>query len=385
MDFAILLLVIIFGYLFLEQFKNKLSENNFTNLGYLFIYHFIYGLYFYFFIKGDAIGYWRNSKKLTYEEFIHFFSDDQGTYFVLALNYLPANVLNLSYFTGTMIYSLIGFMGLTYFYIIAVDLIPKNSKVNGYLLFPFLFFLPNLHFWSCAVGKDTLLFVCIALFCYGLLTPIKRIHFIIIGLVLSYFVRPHITLFMLLGFGSAYFSGKKLSIFQRFVFFATFLGIAFLIFPFVLKFTNIEAASIDAFQDFSTKKASLLSRSHTGSSIDISTTPVIIKIFSFLYRPFLFDINSIPSLLASIENSILLFLTFKYFSKSPFQSFRNAPFLLQGMVYFLIIGTFTFSQSLGNLGIMIRMRNMFLPGLLIFFLWHFSYVQNETDTDEGEI
>jgi hypothetical protein len=96
-----------------------------------------------------------------------------------------------------------------------------------------------------------------------------------------------------------------------------------------------------------------------------------------LFRPFLFDIKSFPSLLAAIENSILLFLTIKYFLNKPLQSLRNAPFLIQGMMYFLIIGTLTFSQSLGNLGIMIRMRNMFLPGLIIFFLWHFSYIQNE--------
>jgi len=376
--------LLLLGYLFLIQFKNKISESNFTNLGYLFVYHLIFGLYFYFFIRGDAIGYWRGSKKLTYEEFVHFFKDDQGTYFVMALNYFPAKVLDLSYFTGTMIYTLLGFIGLTYFYLIAIDLIPKNSKVNGYNLFPFLYFLPNLHFWSCAVGKDTLLFLCIALFSYGLLTPIKRLHFIVIGLVLSYFVRPHITLFMLLGFGFAYFSGKKLSLFQRVLFFVTFLGIAFLIFPLVLKYSKIEEASLDAFQEFSTNKATLLSRSHTESAINLYNSPVIVKIFSFLFRPFLFDIYSIPSLLAAIENSIILFLTIKCFSNKPFESFRNAPFLLQGMIYFLLLGTFAFSQSLGNLGIMIRMRNMFLPGLIIFFLWHFSYLQNEKLVAEEE-
>ncbi len=384
MEVIVILLLLLFGYLFLNQFKNKISENNFTNLGYLFVYHLIFGLYFYFFIKGDASGYWRGSKNLTYEEFVHYFKNDQGTYFVLALNYFPAKVLDLSYFAGTIIYSLIGFIGLTYFYLIAIALIPKNSKVNGYYLFPFLFFLPNLHFWSCAVGKDVILFFCIALFCYGLLNPIKRIHFIIIGLVLSYLIRPHITLFMLLGFGFANFSGKRLSLFQRVIFISSFIGIAFLIFPLVLKFSKIEEASLDAFQEFSTNKVSLLSRSHTGSSINISNSPFIVKIFSFLFRPFLLDINSFPSLLAAIENSILLFLTIKYFSKKPFESFRNSPFLLQGMVYFLLLGTFAFSQSLGNLGVMIRMRNMFLPGLIIFFLWHFSYLQNEKLKVENE-
>jgi hypothetical protein len=186
---------------------------------------------------------------------------------------------------------------------------------------------------------------------------------------------------MLLGFGFAYFSGKNLSIYQRILFFITLIGIAIIILPLVLKFSKIEEASFDAFQNFSRNKVLLLSRSHTGSALDVSNSSLIVKVFSFLFRPFFFDINSIPSLIASIENSVLFFLTCKYFSKNPFQSFKNAPFLLQGMVFFLIIGTFAFSQSLGNLGIMIRMRNMFLPGLLIFFLWHFSYLQNDSSTD----
>jgi hypothetical protein len=189
---------------------------------------------------------------------------------------------------------------------------------------------------------------------------------------------------MLLGYGFAYFSGKKLSLFQRLTFFASFIGIAFLILPLVLKFTQIEEASLDAFNEFSTNKSSLLSRSHTGSAITVTSYPLILKLFTFLFRPFVFDINSFPSLLAATENSILLFLTIKCFSKKSLESFRNAPFLLQGMIYFLLLGTFAFSQSLGNLGIMIRMRNMFLPGLIIFFLWHFSYIQNEKLVAEEE-
>ena len=51
------------------------------------------------------------------------------------------------------------------------------------------------------------------------------------------------------------------------------------------------------------------------------------------------------------------------------------------MVFFLIIGTLAFSQSLGNVGIMIRMRNMFLPGLIIFLLWHFSFL-NKDEIDD---
>ena len=372
MDFLFSFLAILIGFLFIYSFKNKLSENNFRTLKILFVYHLIFGIYFCFFVQGDAVGYWRQSKTMSYEDFIYSLTKEQGTYFIYALNYYPSKILGLSYFTGTMIYSLIGFFGLTYFYTTAISLIPNNPSFSGFNLFPLLFFLPNLHFWSCAVGKDALLFFCIAIFIHGIIEPFKRIPFIVLGLLLSYFIRPHITLFMLLAFGIAYFSGKNISFLKRILFFSLMIGIAIAILPLVLKFSKIEEASIESFDKFSQTKAAVLSGKNTSSAIDISSYPLPLKIFTFLFRPFFFDINGLPSLFASLENLLLLVLSFSIFRKNPIQTFKTAPFVIQGMVYFLLIGTFAFAQSLGNLGIMIRMRNMFLPGLIFFILYYFS-------------
>lgn len=377
MNYFITSLIFVLGYLFIQSFKGKLSEENLIMLKKLFLLHILFGTYFCFFVFGDAIGYWQQSKFMVYSDFVYALTEQQGTYFIYALNYFPSNILDLSYFTGTMLYSLIGFIGLTYFYLLAVELIPNNPQFKGYYLFPMLFFLPNLHFWSCAVGKDALLFFCIAIFIYGLMQPLKRSPMIILGLILSYFIRPHITLFMLLGFGLAYFSGKNISVVQRVLFLGAMIGVSIAILPMVMEFAKIEEVSVDSFDEFSVGKAALLSKSYTGSAVDISSYPFPIKVFTFLYRPFFFDINGIPALLASFENLILLILSFTVIKNKPLQTFRNAPFVIQGMVYFLIIGTLAFSQSLGNVGIMIRMRNMFLPGLIIYIFWHFSYWQSQ--------
>ena len=377
MNFFSAILIFLLGYIFIQSFAAKLSEANLNTLKKLYLFHVIFGTYFCFFVKSDSIGYWKQAKFMSYSDFIYSLTQDQGTYFVYALNYYPSNILDLSYFTGTMLYSVIGFMGLTYFYVMAVELIPNNPKYKEYYLFPLLFFLPNLHFWSCAVGKDTLLFFCIAIFIYGLMQPLKRMPLIVLGLVLSYFIRPHITLFMLLGFGMAYFSGKNISVLKRILFFGVMFGIAMVILPKVMEFAKIEETSIEGFNQFSESKAAVLSRSHTDSSIDISSYPFPLKVLTFLFRPFFFDINGIPSVLASFENLLLLILSLAVFTSKPLLSFKKAPFVIQGMVYFLIIGTLAFSQSLGNVGIMIRMRNMFLPGLIIFIFWHFSYRQSQ--------
>ncbi|HSD14824.1 MAG TPA: hypothetical protein VLB74_09275 [Flavobacterium sp.] len=373
MDFFVLIVIVVLGLAFISSFRNELSPQDLSQLKKLLFYHFIFGAYFCFFIQGDANGYWSTSKLLTLEEFETYFSEEKGTYFLFALNYYPSNVLGLSYFTGTMLYSLIGFIGLAYFYVTAVKLIPYNSKYKNYTLFPLLFFMPNLHFWSCAVGKDTLLFFCIGIFVYGIMDIFKRLPFLALSLGLSYFIRPHITLFLLVSFGLAYVMSSKVSKGQRLIFSIALIGIGVVILPSVMQFAKIEEATVESFDNFSNAKADVLSRGNVGSRIDISSYPFPLKVFTFLFRPLFFDINGIPAVLASFENLFLLLITVNIFRNNPLKTFKAAPFVIKGLVIFLIIGTLAFSQSLGNLGIMIRMRNMFLPGLLLFILWAFSY------------
>ena len=385
MDILFNVLLLILGYLFISSFKNKISPNNLRTLKKLALFHILFGTYYCFLASGDSVGYWKQAKLMNYDDFLYSIQEDQGTYFLYALNYYPSNVLGLSYFTGTMMYSLIGFIGLTYFYLIALELVPNNPKFKGYYLFPLLFFLPNMHFWSCAVGKDSLLFFCIAIFIYGLMQPFKRMPMIILGLGLSYLIRPHITLFMLLSFGMAYFLGKKISFFRRILFFGVLGGLAIVILPLVMKFAKIEEASLDSFDKFSNQKVTALSSTNTTSAVDISSYPFPLKVVTFLYRPFFFDINGIPSIIASFENLLLLLLSYKVLKNKPINGFKKSPFIIQGMIYFLIIGTLAFSQSLGNLGIMLRMRNMFLPGLILFILWHLSNLEEEQKKAASEI
>jgi hypothetical protein len=335
----------------------------------------LWGVFFYFFVVGDANGYWEASRHLKYEQFWLYLFKEKGTAFIYALNFFPANVIGLSYFSGTLLYCLLGYIGLIYFYVITIKVIPFNSKIRGYSLFPLVFFSPNLNFWSSGIGKDTLLFLFIGMFSYGILNISKRIPLIILSLLLSYFVRPHIMLFLLLSFSLVYLLTSKIAVGKRVVLGLLLVGAGVAILPSVLRYVKIEEISIGDFNKFSEVKASVLSRSHTGSRIDISSYPLPLKIFTFLYRPLFFDINSITGVFASLENLILLILSWNVFKRRPIETFKQAPFIIKGFVFFLILGTLAFSNSLGNLGIMIRMRNMFLPGMFLFILWSFSYDQ----------
>lgn len=379
MDIIFFLIIVVLGFVVTNSFAAQLPQVHIQNLRKLWVFHIVIGTGFYFFTRnggGDAWGYWRIPKLMNIQQVLLNLFEVKGTGFMHAINYFPSKVLDLGFYVNTMLYTLLGFIGLSFFYIIAYQLTPFNSKYKGYQLFPLVFFMPNLHFWSAGIGKDTMLFFCIGMFSYGLISLSKRLPLVLLALLLSYAVRPHITLFLVVSFGLAYILGGDISKSKRFIFSFLLIGIGIAIFPTVMEYAKIEEATVANFEEFSSSKVDLLSRSHTGSGLDISSYPFPLKVFTFLFRPLFFDINGLPAAVASIENFILMILSFTVLFKNKFrETFTNAPFVIKGLLLFALIGTLAFSQTLGNLGIMIRMRNMFLPGILIFILWSFSYQQ----------
>ena len=368
--------------LFAVQFPKLLLEDNeyvfYPILKKIILFHFLLGIAYFFTTNnggGDAWGYWIVAKKMNYLQFVKDISGGEGTEFMRAVNFIPANLMGMSFLSNTMFYSMLGSFGITYFFLIAARLVPYNIMVRGYVLFPLIFFLPNLHFWSAGVGKDTLLFLCIGMFAYGLMKPFQRIPLLVMSILLSMAIRPHITLFLMVGFGLAYVFGGKVSPFQRFLFSAIMIGIGIAILPSVMEFAKIEEASAEGFDKFATGKAEVLSRASAGSGIDISSYPFPLKVLTFWFRPFFFDVRNINGLIASLENLVLVIVFIKAMRTNPIGAFKAAPFVIKGLVIFLLVGTLAFSQSLGNVGIMIRMRNMFLPGLIIYMMWVFSYQQ----------
>lgn len=377
-NFLYLLIIVLIGLSIPSLFSRTIKKKDKLELNKLFFYHLLLGTAYFSITNnggGDAWGYWKVSQGMNWDQFVQYLYEAQGTYFMYSLNFIPGKILGMTFFTNTMLFSLIGYIGFVFFYIIAIEIIPYNSKYKGYKMFPLIFYLPNLHFWSAGLGKDTVLFLCIGMFAYGILNIMKRIPLLALSILLSYLLRPHITLFLLLSFSLAFLLEAKASTVKRLSILLILAGGCVVILPTVLKFSKIEEASVESFNQFSKAKAAALSNS--GSSVDISSYPFPLKVVTFLYRPFFFDVRGIPALIASCENLLLLILTIKLFKENPVAVFRSSPLLIKAFVFFLVIGTLAFSQSLGNLGIMIRMRNMFLPGLLIYFLWSFSYARHQ--------
>ncbi len=373
MDFIVLILIVLLSVFYLFRLKQKLSKVNFQNLLYLYFFHLLFGIYYYFFVFGDSIGYWSQAALLDESTFYYCLTEQKGTLFIYAINYIPAGILGLSYFTGTMLYTFLGFVGLSHFYITSIQLIPQNPKFNSLHLFPLLFFLPNLHFWSCAVGKDTLLFLALGLIARAIISFKSKWYLFITGIFLAYLVRPHISLFIIIAVSGAIYLSNKTKTYQKVILTGIMITLFLMIFPKVMEFVKLEEASIDSFNNYASTKASKLGSANNSTAIDISNYPFLLKVFTFLFRPLPFDISSIPTLLAAIENIFLLILFTVGFKFNYIKSIKQAPLTIKYSVLFFLSGATVLSQSLGNLGIMLRMRNMFLPAMIFVLLWHYYF------------
>jgi hypothetical protein len=376
LDLIFCLFVLVFGYRFIYKFKT-LNLYDRKLLKRLFIYHLIVGIGFYLFIinsGGDATNYWFKTYGFRFYEFndvMAEISSGSATGYVLLLNYIPAKVLGLSFLSGSILYTILGFCGFVYFYMILKSKVfniyaLNRVKILGLPIFPGLLFLPNLHFWSSGVGKDTILFFCIALFFYSSLRISKRFVGISISLILSFLIRPHITLFMFMAVGLGVAFDGKLKFYQKV--FITLISVVVFISAvnYILNFVQLENLDAESVERYSDTMSGNLQNERTTSSVDTSSFPYPLKIFTFLFRPLFFDASGVLGIVSSVENLILLLFFIKIMRNKVLKGFKSSSFIIKASGFLFLMGALSFSLILGNLGIMLRQKTPFIMMLIIF-------------------
>lgn len=360
-DIFVFLLLFTLGCLVFLTSGNKLGVKSKRSL-YIYLWHTLFCLVYYYYAStniSDSNGYYRKA-------LIGGATFGLGTSFIDWVNGFLVNNLKFSYLNCFMLYNFFGSVGLLFFYSSLSSICKYSSnklKKYAYLIC----FLPSLSFWSASIGKDSLAFFGCSLLIYSSIKIEKRFIFLILGFLLILLVRPHIATVIVLSLsGSAVFS-RKFKISYRLIFLAcSVIGIVTLL-PFALSLSGVgESFNVVELQDYIERRQTL--NQEGGSSLDISSMSLIEQMYSYLYRPLPFEAHSITALIASIDNTVLLiltFLTFRVFIRKKtsylLSGTTNVAFLsLYSIGVWLILCTTT-----ANLGIAMRQKWMFAP-ILIF-------------------
>jgi hypothetical protein len=329
----------------------------------LFFWHaffsFVYALYVLNF-GGDALHYYRAS--FNYEITPAF-----GTQGIVFFTSLFSVGLNLSLLGVFWVFHVFGVIGLLAFDGALTEVTANKSRRIRQLA-TLIIFLPSVSFWSSAIGKDSLSFMAMGLALWAALKLNRRVVLMVIAILIMLFVRPHMAGMMVIGLAGSMVFQRKTSIIQRVVFGVAALAATAVLVPFGLNYAGVgeDASSEDIASYIEGRQGENLKG---GSSLDIASMNLPMKLFTYLFRPLPFEANSIFALLASVDNIILLFLFFAGI-RATLKKKLPAQFTTHNRMFLWIycfVAWFILASTTANLGIAMRQKWMFAP-MLIFLL-----------------
>lgn len=347
------------------------------HLHYLLFYHLFFSLFFTWYILnfgGDSKGYWlfgMEQVKIADPNWMKYYGE--GTTFILWVCYFPSRVLGLDYITGNILFGFLGFMGIRFLFVMVANFFPTNHSVLNIPLFPAIFFFPNLHFWTSGVGKDAISFWAIALFLYAIQYHKSKWWMAIIALFFAYMTRPHIGQALIAASGIALLLGTEIKMQYKIILSLAAIGASIWLSSKTLEALRLTDFSLETMESYADTRAAGLGKSRIGSSVDLSSYSWPMRLFTYMFRPLFIDAHNIMSFLSSFENALYLYMSFYIYRNWTPETLRDMPIFIKiGIIAFIPI-TIAFMNSLANLGIVMRMKNMTMIYFLLFCFFLIAY------------
>ena len=280
-----------------------------------------------------------------------------GTSFIVFLNYMLVQWFHLSFLGCFLVFSFISYLGCLKLLEVIIDLTDRNYNISYLLLL-----LLGTHFWTVSLGKDAIMFYAMCCMCYNIYFDKPRSHYIL-PLLLIGFIRLHVLIFVLVGGGISYvFTNKKIKKQTKFVFAGLVLGALLFLIPFFLK--EIAVTNIS---DIEGKlQSSMNANLEGGAGVDLKDSNLVIKWFSYMFRPFVFEARDPMFLVSALENLAWLYIFFIIIKGLFFDKIKT-NYILWSYIGIILACTLPLAYTLANFGISMRQKIMIFPFFLILF------------------
>ena len=319
--------------------------------------HFIITFASYGFILGsvaDAKHYYSESMSIT-DWGLSYLSN--GTSFIIFLNYMLVQWFHLSFLGCFLVFSFISYLGCLKLFEVIIDLTDRNYNISYLLLL-----LIGTHFWTVSLGKDSLMFYSMCCLCYNIYFDKPKSHYIL-PLLLIGLIRLHVLIFVLVGGGVSYvFTNKKIKMQTKFIFVGLVLGALLVLIPFFLK-----EIAVTNFSDIEGKlQNSMNANLEGGAGVDMKDSNLIVKWFSYMFRPFIFEVRNPMFLVSALENLVWLYIFFIIIKGLFFDKIKT-NYILWSYIGIILACTLPLAYTLANFGISMRQKIMIFPFFLILF------------------
>jgi hypothetical protein len=372
---GILLLILFFvaSIPMLQMIKRRLPWFQVGMMKNLYWFHALFTIIYYIFqlfARSDSQDYYLRPQT-QYPDW--FSAYGTGTPFIDFVGYPFINYLGFTFEMMFVLFAWMGYWGFVFFYVYFKENLKYKHKFLGMDLVGLLIFLPNMHFWTVSLGKGSIIFWGLGMVMYGLSQLKTRKVQLLLGLLIVYHVRPHVFLFMAVGIVVGLFTGRqKVPLYQKLLVFGASVGAMVLLYDKIMAFSKIDGDNVmQSFNQFSAVRAYELSKA--GSGIDISNYPLVLKLFTFWFRPLFVDAPGAMGLVVSFENMVYLALAAKLFQKGFIKFLRKGSALLKTSAVTFLATSFALSNTMSNMGIIIRQKSMIMYFLFFVILMFLDY------------
>lgn len=370
-SFVYIILIFLLG-LFISSQTAKRLKGNFIYL--VFLVHMLFSYLYYLYAKttsADSNMYY--AKALTIDNPWEYFGTSTDFIIFLSSFFVQFGFSKLALF---FLFGLSGFVGFIYL-IKMLEHVPK-LHFFGFPAVYLILLLPGFHFWTSALGKDSLMFLFLMLFFYQLTQRKKNWLVMAFAFLIIFLIRPHMGFLILLAISIALFlqSPAKYTIKNFLALGFSFVLIAVSV-PFLASFLNVDKLEADMvmervefFNEYGAEQTDDLS-----SYVDVRSYNLPMKMFAYLFRPLFFDAHSMLQLLASFENLFLFIIIYKWLVSIKFKIRKWYKYLhLPDKILFVyfILGWIVLAASMYNLGLASRQKYMLLPIIFVLIFKNFN-------------
>ena len=280
---------------------------------------------------------------------------------------------NSDEFGAFLIFTWLAFLGCFLLYRAFVTAVPDGNRYRYACL---LFFWPSVVLWPSSIGKEAVMLFSLGLAALGAARLFTRrpggYTLSFLGVLLTYLVRPHVAMIMLVAFGFALVVGRGHPRPTRALTPASITKLAAIVL--LLVATSVVATrtanylGIENLQPTSTEEAFQETQEKTAkggsefSPVD-ATNPIGYPqaAVTILFRPFPFEASASDQLATSLEAlglALLIIVSSRRLLSVPWRS-RVQPYVALSLAFVLMF--FFVFAVISNFGILARERTMMLP------------------------
>lgn len=353
-------IVFVCGFLIAQRASNYFGVKQRYSV-FLYLWHTVFCLVYLWYVTnngGDALKYYQIAALGEFELKL-------GSHSVYMINSVFAYGLSFSLLGVFLVNNIFGFLGLLAFQG-SLGFATKNKSKRIKQLGMLIVLLPSISFWSSALGKDSLSFMATGFALWAALKLDKRAVLMAFAIFMMFLVRPHMAGMLVIALAFSMVLSAKVNILPRVVIGTAALVIAAVLVPFALQYAGVsDPNSAESVMEYMEGRQG--ANMGGGSSIDIASMSLPMKLFTYVFRPSLIEASNVFTLAAAIDNLILLYLFiaggYALIKKKTEKFSENRKF----MWIYVALAWFVLAMTTANLGIAVRQKWMFAP-MLIFLL-----------------